>query len=193
MSNDTTPKVLLLGDSIRMSYQPLVTQKLQGKAEVVGPAVNCQFALFTLSSIATWIQQLGKPDIVHWNNGIHDAGFNPQRAPLQIPLDDYVGNLKHILERLRGHTDKIIFATSTPPHPDKRFREDTWSWKPGDIERYNEAAVQLMDEAGVPVNDLHSVVASDFDGMLNEDQLHLSEAGKARCAEAVCNAVSTYL
>ena len=36
------PKVLLLGDSIRMSYQPLVGQLLVGRASVVGPADNCQ-------------------------------------------------------------------------------------------------------------------------------------------------------
>ncbi len=45
------PKVLLLGDSIRMSYQPLVAEILTGRAEVVGPADNCQFALYTLSSL----------------------------------------------------------------------------------------------------------------------------------------------
>ena len=44
------PKVLLLGDSIRMSYQPLVAQLLEGRATVVGPADNCQYSLYTLSS-----------------------------------------------------------------------------------------------------------------------------------------------
>ena len=39
------PKVMLLGDSIRLSYQPLVAERLAGKAEVVGPQINGQFAL----------------------------------------------------------------------------------------------------------------------------------------------------
>ena len=93
-------KVLLLGDSIRMSYQPFVSELLNGKAEVVGPADNCQFTLYTLSSIDRWINNLGQPDIVHWNNGIHDCGHNPDRSPVQIPIDIYQENLNHILKRL---------------------------------------------------------------------------------------------
>ena len=79
-------KVLLLGDSIRGSYQALVTEILDGKAEVVGPAENGQFSLYTLSSLGRWINELGEPDIVHWNNGIHDCGHNPTRGPAQFSV-----------------------------------------------------------------------------------------------------------
>ena len=71
------PKVLLLGDSIRMSYQPHVARLLSDRAEVVGPVDNCQYSLYTLSSLDRWIAALGKPDIVHWNNGIHDYRTQP--------------------------------------------------------------------------------------------------------------------
>ena len=74
------PRVMLLGDSIRMSYQPLVAELLAGRAEVFGPRVNGRFALFTLTSIPDWIAEFGRPDLVHWNNGIHDAGYNPGAA-----------------------------------------------------------------------------------------------------------------
>jgi lysophospholipase L1-like esterase len=190
------PKVLLLGDSIRMSYQPLVADRLAGKAEVVGPAVNGQFSLHTLASLGHWFETLGTPDVVHWNNGIHDAGHNAMRSPRQIPLDDYVGNLGHIIQRIHeNRTKHLIFATSTPPHPDKPFDPDTpnWSWKHGDIERYNAAAVEVMSKHNVPVNDLYRIVAADPDRMLDADQLHLSDEGKARCADAVVQAVSAYL
>ena len=85
-----TPRVLLLGDSIRMSYQPIVAEKMQGRAEVVGPADNCQFSLYTLSSLDRWIATLGQPDVVHWNNGLHDIGHNPNRAPVQFPSGSYI-------------------------------------------------------------------------------------------------------
>ncbi|PJB70057.1 MAG: hypothetical protein CO095_09350, partial [Armatimonadetes bacterium CG_4_9_14_3_um_filter_58_7] len=68
MPKSHVPRVLLVGDSIRVSYQPLVAELLAGKAEIVGPADNCQYALYTLSSIGRWIGELGAPDIVHWNN-----------------------------------------------------------------------------------------------------------------------------
>lgn len=184
------PRVLLLGDSIRMSYQTHVARLLEGKAEVTGPEVNGRFSLFTLTSLPDWIGVLGRPDVVHWNNGIHDAGYNPGRSPLQIPLDDYVGNLRCIIKHVRGNlTKRLIFATSTAPHPDKPFSEQGWSWKQGDIERYNKAAKQVMAEFDVPVNDLCGLVSSDPDLYIAEDQLHLTEAGQEACAKAVADSI----
>ena len=187
------PKVLLLGDSIRMSYQPLVAEILAGKAEVVGPADNCQYSLFTLSSLDRWIGALGEPDIVHWNNGLHDCGYNPNRSPMQIPLDMYRANLGFILQRLRERTPNVIWASSTPAHPDRPFRDSEWSWRNEDIDRYNEEALELVVADDAPVNDLHELVWADVDQLLSEDQLHLSEAGKKTCAEAVAESVSTFL
>jgi len=188
-----TVKVMLLGDSIRMSYQPLVARLLEGRAEVLGPADNCQYSLYTLSSLARWTNELGKPDIVHWNNGLHDAGHNPQRHPIQIPIDMYRANLAHILDALSRLTDKIIWATTTPVHPERPFRADAWSWRNEEIDRYNRAALELMEERGIPVNDLHAVAWSNTSEYLGPDQLHLSEAGKQACAEAVAESVSRLL
>ncbi len=187
------PKVLLLGDSIRMSYQPLVAGKLAGVAEVVGPVDNCQYSLYTLSSLDRWVGELGRPDMVHCNNGIHDAGHNPKRAPVQIPIEIYRANLTFILERLKEMTPVVIWATSTPVHPARPFREDQWSWRNEEIDEYNEAASKVMREHGVPINDVHSIVASDPDRYLSEDQLHLSEVGKEKCAEAVAQVIRSHL
>lgn len=187
------PKVLLLGDSIRMSYQPHVARLLGGKADVVGPAENCQYSLFTLSSLNRWIGQLGQPDIVHWNNGLHDAGHNPNRSPVQIPVEMYTDNLAFILNRLRAITPRIVWATITPVHPQRPFLDTEWAWRNEEIDRYNAAALTLMHANGVPVNDLHKCVWDNLDTFLAEDQLHLSEAGQKACAQAVADAVSVYL
>ena len=192
MSN-APPTVLLLGDSIRASYQPLVAGALQGVARVVGPAENGQFSLYTLASLNRWLEQLGRPDIVHWNNGLHDVGHNPQRHPVQIPVEMYCANLEFILQRLMQTRARIIWATTTPVHPDAPFRKTQWAWRNEEIDRYNGAALELMKAYDVPVNDLHSIVAADPDAMLCEDQLHLSEAGKQSCAEAVANVIGKHL
>ncbi len=187
------PKVLLLGDSIRISYQALVAEKLEGKAEVVGPADNCQYSLFTLSSLDRWIGELGQPDIVHWNNGLHDCGHNPARNPVQIPVDMYRENLKFILNRLRGLTLNVLWATLTPVHPDRPFRESQWSWRNEEVDRYNAAARELMEAHDVPITELHELVWGDVEGFLSEDQLHLSQAGQIACASAVAQAISAHL
>jgi len=183
------PRILLLGDSIRMSYQPFVAELLQDRAEVVGPADNCQYSLFTLSSLDRWFGQLGQPDIVHWNNGIHDCGHNPNRSPVQIPLEMYRANLELILKRLREITPKVIWATSTPVYPGRPFRDDQWSWRNEEIDRYNEVSTQLMRDSQVPIDDLHKIVWEHIDDYLAEDQLHLSEAGQQACARAAVEAI----
>jgi hypothetical protein len=158
---------------------------LDGAAEVVGPAENCQYALYTLASLVRWLHELGMPDIIHWNNGIHDCGHNPNRAPVQIPLADYLGNLRHILAALRAQTPRVVWATMTPQHPLRPFRSDQWSWRSEEMAAYNAAARQLMEEQGVPVDDLHAVVHRRQDEYLAEDQLHLSAVGQEACAAAV--------
>ena len=187
------PRILLLGDSIRMSYQPHVSKLLDNQAEVVGPADNCQYSLYTLSSLDRWIGELGKPDIVHWNNGIHDCGHNPARSPVQIPIDVYAANLAFILDRLIAITPNVIWATITPVHPDRPSRETEWSWRNAEIDEYNNVASELMMSRGVPINDLHTLVWNDTATFLSEDQLHLSEGGQQACARAVANSVSTFL
>ena len=185
----TTPRVLLLGDSIRMSYQPRVTELLSGRAEVVGPAENCQFSAFTLEALDRWLAEIGQPDIVHWNNGLHDVGHNPDRSPVQYPLDAYLANLRAILARLRDTEAAVIWATMTPVHPNRPFVTTEWWWRNEEIDAYNAAARELMCTEGVPVNDLHAIVASDCNQYLAADMLHLSEAGVHRCAAAVFDAV----
>ena len=187
------PKVMLLGDSIRMSYQPLAADILRDVAKVVGPSDNCQYSLYTLSSLQRWLDELGRPDIVHWNNGIHDAGHNPSRSPVQMPLDMYSNNVAFILQQLLETKARVIWATTTPVHPARPFYDDQWTWTNEEIDRYNTAALEIMKRFQVPVNDLHSIVMSDVDRFLSEDQLHLSEEGRQKCAEAVAAAIRPFI
>ncbi len=189
----TLAKVLLLGDSIRQSYEPIVINKLSDRAQVVGPQENCQFSLYTLVSLARWIEDLGKPKIVHWNNGLHDCGHCPGRRPIQMPIDVYIGNLEFILKDLRDITPYVIWATSTPVHPNHPFTTDTWSFRNEEIDQYNQAARELMNKYDIPINDLHRVVFDKADEYLAEDQVHLSQAGQQACANAVADAISMYL
>ena len=188
-----TPKLLLLGDSIRLSYQPHVKTLLHGSVEVVGPAENCQYSLFTLSSLKRWISDLGQPDIVHWNNVLHDVGHNPGRSPEQIPMDMYRANLEFILKQLRQLPANVIWATITPVHPEQSFPGNEWCWRNDEIDQYNAVARELMEAHDVVVNDLHAVVWRNVEGFLRDDHLHLSEAGRNACAQAVADAVRAHL
>jgi lysophospholipase L1-like esterase len=186
-------RLLLLGDSIRLSYQDAV-RKLAGKrATVVGPAENCRHAAFTLDNLDRWLGELGDPQVVHWNNGLHDIAHDPRRSPHQFPLDAYTTNLRRILARLRRTGAEIVWATTTPVHPDSPFREDDCSWDNEEIVWYNATARELMESDDVKVNDLHALVAADPDRLLADDQIHLSPEGVGKCAEAVWGAVEEFI
>jgi hypothetical protein len=202
------PKILLLGDSIRMSYQPHVKAMLEGRAEVVGPADNCRFALYTAMKVYDWVTELGMPDIVHWNNGLWDCAYFPGRGPWQFSISDYVINLRNILTSLRGEHIKqlkwagrqqgtndldagkgirhVSFATCTPIDGVKRpFKEHEIAWKVEEIPKYNAGAVALMNEQNVPVNDLYSLMLPHLSEWTVADGAHLTEDGQKALAAAV--------
>jgi acyl-CoA thioesterase-1 len=187
-------RIMLIGDSIRKSYEPLVTDALSAEGhEVWGAPGNSQFTLYTLASLGTWFSQSENPHVVHWNNGLHDIGHNPQRAPQQMPVEVYAGNLGFIGKFLLDTGARIVFASSTPVHPDRPFRDDQWSWRNAEIDAYNDAARAVMTELEIPVNELHGIVAADVERLLSADQLHLSDEGKQACADAVCAAIRSRL
>jgi lysophospholipase L1-like esterase len=180
-------KVLLLGDSIRMGYEPLVRAQLAGEAEVVAPAENGRFAKHTLWGVNLWIKELGKPDVVHWNNGLWDLHHEAPMIEALTSLDEYVHTIGRILNELQRTGASIIFATTTPVPYDETNRSNA------EIDLYNAEAVELMNRHGVEVNDLNRIVKQDLSGCLCPDRLHMSELGNARLAERVTAAIRPYL
>lgn len=105
--------VLLLGDSIRMLYQPKVKALLKGRANVFGPAENGRWSDYTLNSLRFWLPQMPDPDIVHWNNGFWDIGDNYQEGTSYTPIDEYerdMGRIVKVLRQLISPDVKIIAA-----------------------------------------------------------------------------------
>ncbi len=186
--------VFLIGDSIRFGagtvspgYGIYVKEMLDGKANVYYPNENCRFAEYTLRSLYDWHKKLNKEnvkiDVIHWNNGLWDVLRLNGDEPL-TPCDIYVYYLRRIHAMLKKlfPEAKIIFALSTSILEEKaspdfcRFNAD--------IERYNTAAKALMDELGVPVNDLYTA-SKDIDDSLHCDWVHFGEEGSRILAKAV--------
>ena len=98
--------VLLLGDSIRMGYGPLVRELLAEHATVDMPAENCRFSIHTLCLLSVWSEQLQyaapeEIDLVHWNNGLWDVcHFQGDAQPL-ISRELYRQTLHRTAERIR--------------------------------------------------------------------------------------------
>ena len=158
--------VLILGDSISIGYTQPVRKLLDGKANVFRPHTadgnkpeNCSGTTKGVGAVDRWVGDR-KWDVIHFNFGLHDlkhvtepGGNKVSRKasdPLQADVDQYTANLKKIVERLKKTGATLIFATTTPVPPGTSgvLRE------PESPPKYNAAAVKIMQEHGIQVNDL---------------------------------------
>ena len=178
-------QVLLLGDSLRMGYEPIVRKLLDGKAEVSGPAENGRWAGYTLNSLRFWIPGLPKPDIIHWTNGLWDLGDDYGLGrPFSLP-DEYESALERtilVINKLFPEA-KIIMATTMPTdNPDST-----------DIEAYNVILKNVAEKHQIPVNDLFSIVKGREAEYVGKDHIHLTELGFQTVATQVAKMIETYL
>lgn len=179
-------KILLLGDSIRLNYAPYVYRKLSDRATVVWPEDNCRFAKYTLHELPGWLNTLGKPDIIHWNNGLWDLHLFYEGQPLTA-LADYVKDLERIAAILKNTGAKIIFATCTTASPQNS------QWDNALVAEYNAAAVRLMERLGIEVNHLYPLTKGNEEEMIASDLIHLSPAGIKTVGNRVVETLEKYL
>jgi lysophospholipase L1-like esterase len=184
-------KVVLIGDSIRMGYQPLVVKKLDAQAAVWGPAQNCRHSLWALDHFQEWVADQ-HPDVVHVNFGIHDAVIQAD-GEHQILLNQYRLCLRRFIAKIKGLGDaKMIWATTTPLYtPQEGTPMHQWQKRTAArIDDYNAAALEIVNPEGIPVNDLHGVVMdNDYTKCLLEDGCHMTEFGNEVLSDAVVGAV----
>ena len=188
-------KVVLIGDSIRGGYQPLVVTKLKGRADVWGPVENCRHSLWALDHFPEWVTEQ-KPDIVHVNFGIHDVSIQPD-GEHQILLPQYRLCLKRFIEQVKGLGNaQMIWATTTPLFAGEEGVPMS-QWKideAAELAVYSAAAREIVDAEGLAVNDLHATILENgHDKCLTEDGCHMTEFGNEVLAGAVVRAVEALL
>ena len=186
------PRVVLIGDSIRLGYAPRVAELLSGRAVVISLPENGGDSGNVLAHLNEWVDRQ-KPDVVHLNCGLHDLKRFKTNGHHQVELDRYTVDLRQIRhphpcrDRCRG----LVFANTTPILDERHARRGAdFDRTEADVRRYNAAATAIMNEMGVPVHDLHWVVEQgNSETMLGPDGTHYTAAGSDRLAEAVADCV----
>lgn len=182
------PKIALLGDSIRLfGYGKVVPSLLKGKATVFQPKENCKFAKNLLRMIFDYKDELKDCAVIHFNCGLWDVANVVGDGALFSTDQEYLDNLLRIAKALLRFTPKVIFATTTPVHPDHPHNKNE------DIDRFNALAVPKLKELGIRINDLHALVAEDVAGNICDDLIHLTKKGAERCGKQVAEVVAAAL
>ncbi len=193
--------VLLLGDSVRMQYQPYVAEQLSDMS-VSAPDENCRFSSYMLNSLRFWLPSMPKPDIIHFNSGLWDTAILYVDDGPFTPINDYVKNMNSILRELKKFDVPIIFATSTPVKaeiisavatPSVNDPEAPTVFKQNNdrIAQYNAAVTESFKDQGVIINDLFSLVYLKLDEYICNDGIHMNDAGIRACGDAVVNAINS--
>ena len=177
-------KITLLGDSIRQQYAQKVADLLGDEFEVWAPEDNCRFAKYTLRGLFDWANDMKGSEIVHWNNGhwdicrlFGDGTFTSE--------DEYVENMLRILDILQKRHAAVIFATTTPVLSSNIYNANE------EIDRFNSRMVQLLQERGVIINDLNSLLKLDVGKYICEDAIHLTGEGIDLCADKVASCIKS--
>ena len=175
-------KIILLGDSIRLSYQNRVCELLGSDFAVWGPDDNGRFASYTLRMLYDYREVLKGSDLIHFNCGLWDMCDLFGDGPF-TPLEVYVEQMVRIAKILKTYAPVVVFATTTPPSP------RMWGHDMDRVRAYNAAVMAALEPLGILFDDLFTPVAEDIDRMISEDLLHASPYGVEILANRVADCV----
>ena len=191
---ETLPDVLLIGDSISMSYTVGVRSRLAGIANVCRAPDNCRSTRQILDNIETYLGEVAW-NVIHFNAGIHDLTWMNADGETtgigagdrQVPLEEYRSNLEHIVERLSQTGATLIWATTTPVQPGTPLRD------PGDAIAYNAAAAATMVRHQIAIDDLFTLAEPRLSQLQPPQNVHFTESGAEVLAVAVTECIRSAL
>lgn len=187
---ENLPKVVLLGDSIRMGYAPFVEKQLVGKAEVWAPDENCRTTDNIIYNMNSWIK-MQAPDLVHINAGLHDIRtltYDSKPGETIVKSAHYRDNLETIFKWIQENVGcKTIWATTTPVIDERiKARNGSFVRYDADVRKINKIAFKVAKKYNVPVNDLYSFVKNEIgeEGM-KKDGVHFLPEGNEKLGTQV--------
>jgi lysophospholipase L1-like esterase len=187
------PKVVLIGDSIRMGYAPVVRQELTDEAEVWAPAENGGTSQNVCEHLQAWIVAQ-QPDLVHVNCGLHDIRTAFGASAKAIGIGAYRANVTHIVTGALGTGAQVIWATTTPVNHAWHHANKDFDRFEADVRAYNEVAVEVAQSLGASLNDLYGLVmTAGRDALLLPDGVHFRPIGYELLGKTVAQAIRTHL
>ncbi|GAB5559739.1 MAG: SGNH/GDSL hydrolase family protein [Synoicihabitans sp.] len=194
------PRVLLIGDSISIGYTAPAREALRGKVNLHRIPENGGDTQRGLDNLSAWLApENGTWDLIHFNWGLWDLCYRNPAAQTQGNRDKIHGTLTHTPDAYAANLDKLvrqlqqtgatlIFATTTP------VPEGEIGRKIGDDIIYNQAAREVMEHHGIPINDLHATMAGKMAKFARAPgDVHFTPEGSELLGSAVAEAIKDAL
>lgn len=159
--NDSTPRVLYIGDSISCAIRRHATSQARGKAlfDGFGTSKSLDNPYFK-QSLLTFAEQQGERDLIIFNNGLH-GGHLDDAAYTEL----YRDMLLFLRQSFAGTPLAVVLTTYT----------EQSDWHDKAISR-NECVCALAEELGCPIIDLYAP-SYEARQWLTKDKVHFEGEG----------------
>lgn len=177
---ETSSRVILIGDSIRMGYEARVRERLGSSTDIWSPSENGGDSRNLLAHLQDWI--LDRPaDLIHLNCGLHDIKRPRGESGFQVAPQEFAQNVAELLDRIGQATRAdVVWATITPVVESRHRQRGNFPFDrfSGDVSDYNRLALLEARKRNVAVNDLHDFVRRHGkDAMVGPDGVHYTDEG----------------
>lgn len=187
---ETMPTLFIIGDSISIHYGPHLEQYLartfryarkQGEAEAllnldIPAGANGGDSSMVLRYLRTAPEhgEIGRPDYLLINCGLHDIKTDPDSGRKQIGQKLYRANLEGIAAAAGILSGRLVWIRTTPCDESvHNTRQDQFHRFGTDVVEYNRIADEVMRSRDVPILDLYSFTETLGSGAdLFEDHVH---------------------
>jgi lysophospholipase L1-like esterase len=200
-------RIYVIGDSISVHYGPYLQAFLEGTIEYARKegeeealldldnpqGANGGDSSMVLSFLRAKAASGGiDADLLLVNCGLHDLRTDPDTGMHQVPLEQYAGNLRAIVQTVGDLRPNLIWIRTTPCDERVHNREGMGFYRfAADCKAYNRTADRIMAEAGVPSIDLYAFTLN-LGPDLYCDHVHFHEHIRQKQAAFIAGWLNAY-
>ncbi len=171
--DDNRPDILVIGDSISVGYMPHA-QAVLPNFDLNHNVCNGMSTMSGVRHIDKWLMQRPSWTAITFNHGLWDIA-----DWIAVGPEAYRANLTIVAQKVKAATNAPLFILTTEVLPGTLGRTDA------KVQQYNQIAIEVMQEVGIPVLDLYSVSQTIRNEHVNPTDVHYTEAGSQVLGEAV--------
>lgn len=183
-STPVVSDVLIIGDSVSIAYTPYAQKELPD-LKIVHNYDNARNSDHGVNMIDTWLNQSPTWKLVTFNHGIWDMSDS-----WLVSIPQYKKNLRAIGLKIKARSEKVIFFTTTHIPVNEPYTQGR------NVADLNNAAIEVMNEIGIPVYDLNAVSNTITHLHRNgpaQDDVHWDPAGSEILGKFVADSIANEL
>ena len=162
---------------------------------VPGEATDGLLERFALETEARFSLRQKEEAVFIFQFGANDACVIPSTGKFRVEKEQYIKNLRTVVEQARNFGGAILFLNITPVIDritENQLDKDK-SRKNAYVNEYNQALADFCAESQAPLIDISSLFIGDEDELISADGLHPTTKGHRVIADAVIPAVTKAL